>query len=74
MKLKLKRIVSMLTRMAMKFDSVAESPTEYHARVDYEHEHHFVEHEHDEEKPEQRDAPKIANSRICSEKPFLRSR
>ena len=60
MKLKLKRIVSMLTRMAMKFDGVVESPAEYHAKVDYEHEHHFVEHEHDDEKPKPNDAPKLA--------------
>jgi four helix bundle protein len=44
MKRKLKRIVSMLTRMAMKFDGVAESQTEYNAIDDYEH--RCAEHEH----------------------------
>jgi hypothetical protein len=52
MKRKLKRIVAMLTRMAMKFDGVAESQASYHSTVDYEHEH---EHEH-EEMPEPDDA------------------
>jgi four helix bundle protein len=47
MKVKLKRVVSMLTRMVMKADVVSERLTEYHARVDYEHEHRFAEHEHD---------------------------
>ncbi len=54
LKLKLKRIVSMLTRMAMNFDGVAESQAAYHAKVDYEHEHHCVEHEYDDKKPTQR--------------------
>ena len=47
MKRKLKRIVSMLTRMATKFDGVAESQAEYNAIDDYEHEHRCAEHEHD---------------------------
>jgi hypothetical protein len=38
MKKKLKRIVAMLTRMAMKFDGVAESQASYHATVEHEHE------------------------------------
>jgi hypothetical protein len=47
MKLKLKRIVSMLTRMVMKTDGVAESPAGYDAAdIDYEHEHRCAEHEH----------------------------
>ena len=41
----LKRIVARLTRMAMKFDGVAESDLMYRATVDYEHEHRFAEHE-----------------------------
>jgi four helix bundle protein len=45
--LKLKRIVSMLTRMVMKTDGVSEPPTGYDADIDYEHEHRCAEHEHD---------------------------
>lgn len=47
MKAMLHRIVAMLTRMVMKFDSVAESGADYHAGVDYEHEqeHRFAEHD-----------------------------
>ena len=52
MKQKLKRVVSMLTRMTMKLSGVAESQTEYTTIDDYEHEHRCAEHEH-EEKPEQ---------------------
>ena len=59
LKLKLKRIVSMLTRMVMKTDSVSESSARYDADVDYEH--RFAEHEHEEDKePEPRIAPKDA--------------
>ena len=47
MKLKLKRIVSMLTRMVMKSDAVSESSAGYDGNVDYEHEHRFAEHEHE---------------------------
>jgi four helix bundle protein len=47
MKAMLHRIVAMLTRMAMKFDGVAESSTEYYADIDYEYEHRDAEHEHD---------------------------
>ncbi len=47
MKAMLHRIVAMLTRMAMKFDGVAEPSAGYHAGVDYEHEHRCAEHEHD---------------------------
>ncbi|RLS71230.1 MAG: hypothetical protein DWH99_08830 [Planctomycetota bacterium] len=39
-------IVAMLTRMAMKFDGVSESSTEYNQSVDYEHDY---EHEHEHE-------------------------
>ena len=37
MKFKLKRIVSMLTRMAMKFDRVCESSIDYAVAIEYEH-------------------------------------
>jgi hypothetical protein len=46
MKAMLHRIVAMLTRMAMKFEGVAESSTEYEAEIDYDYEHRFAEHEH----------------------------
>jgi len=52
---RLVRIVAKLTRMAMKFDGVSESSSDYNSAVDYEHEHRpprRTEHEHDEE-PEQ---------------------
>ena len=59
LKSKLKRIVSMLTRMAMKFGSVSESPGVYAGDVDYEHEHRDAEHEHEEDKEPE---PRIALS------------
>jgi four helix bundle protein len=46
MKRKLQRIVSMLTRLAMKTENVAESQAEYVSDSDYEH--RFAEHEHEE--------------------------
>jgi four helix bundle protein len=46
LKLKLKRIVAMLTRMAMKFDGVSESLGGYDVGLDYEHRE--AEHEHEE--------------------------
>ena len=49
MKGKLRRIVSMLTRMAQKLDGVAEMQTEYQANIDYDHEHRSAEHEQDSE-------------------------
>jgi hypothetical protein len=55
MKAMLHRIVAMLTRMAMKFDGVAESSADYDAAIDYDYEHRFAEHEHEsqiEEAPE----------------------
>ncbi|MCY3006996.1 MAG: hypothetical protein NTV29_13620 [Planctomycetota bacterium] len=58
---RLVRIVAKLTRMAMKFDGVSESSSEYNSSVDYEREHRLprrTEHEHDEE-PEQNHAPKF---------------
>ena len=50
MKAKLKRIVSMLTRLAMRSDRVSESPPCYDSPVidyehEHEHEHRFAEHE-----------------------------
>ena len=48
MKGMLYRIVAMVTRMAMKFDGVAESDAEVHAEIDYDYEHRFAEHEHDD--------------------------
>ncbi len=39
LKSKLVRIVAMLTRMAMKFNGVSESPSDYYKSSDYEHEH-----------------------------------
>jgi len=48
MKAMLHRIVAMLTRMAMKFDGVAESSAAYDAVIDYDYEHRFAEHEHDQ--------------------------
>ena len=49
MKLQLKRIVSMLTRMATKFHGVSESSVGYALAIDYEHEHRDAEHEHERE-------------------------
>ena len=46
-KLKLKRIVSMLTRMVMKSDAVSELSAGYDTDIDYEHEHRCAEHEHE---------------------------
>ena len=63
MKRKPKRIVSMLTRMAMKLDGVAESQTGYNAVVDYDYEHRFAEHEH-EEGPEQMHAAECSIERF----------
>jgi hypothetical protein len=64
LKSKLVRIVAMLTRMAMKFDGVSESLSEYDQSGDYEHEHREAEHEHDEE-PEPSDADDVLD------RPFL---
>jgi four helix bundle protein len=47
MKAMLHRIVAMLTRMAMKFDGVAESIAVYNAEIDYDYEHRWAEHEHE---------------------------
>ena len=62
LKSKLVRIVAMLTRMAMKFDGVSESLSEYNQSGDYEHDYEH-EHEHDEE-PEPSDADEALDRRI----------
>ena len=54
LKSKLVRIVAMLTRMAMKFDGVSETLSEYNQSGEHEHEHEH-ENAHDEE-PEPSDA------------------
>ena len=67
MKAMLHRIVAMLTRMAVKFDGVAECSSEYNAGIDYDYEHRFAEHEHEpqtEETPEQCRQPKRPNGRL----------
>jgi len=56
LKSKLKRIVSMLTRMAVKLDGVTEPSFGYSVAIDYEHEHRDAEHEHGKE-PEPSRAP-----------------
>ena len=62
LKVKLKRIVSILTRMAMKFDGVREPSVVYAVAIDYEHEHRDAEHEHDRDKPEPCVGPKTPSS------------
>jgi hypothetical protein len=55
----LHRIVAMLTRMAMRFDGVAEQCAAYDAGIDYDNEHRCAEYEHEsqaEETPEPWDA------------------
>jgi hypothetical protein len=55
----LHRIVAMLTRMAMRFDGVAEQCAAYDAGIDYDYEHRCAEYEHEsqaEETPEPWDA------------------
>lgn len=52
LKSRLVRIVAMLTRMAMKFEGVSESSSEYNQFSEHEHEHRDAEHEHEKE-PEQ---------------------
>jgi hypothetical protein len=72
LKLTFKRIVLMLTRMAMKFDGARESTVDYARAIDHEHEHRDAEHEH-ERKPEPGDPPKIASGRFGNGKFFPRS-
>jgi four helix bundle protein len=58
-KVMLHRIVAMLTRMAMRFDGVAERCAAYDSEIDYDNEHRCAEHEHEsqaEETPEPWDA------------------
>ncbi len=45
MKAKIKRIVAMLSRLAIRSDHVTESPEWYDTGTDYEHEHRCAEHE-----------------------------
>lgn len=52
MKAMLHRIVAMLTRMAMKFDGVAEPNAAYDAAIDYDNEHRGAEHEHESQTKE----------------------
>jgi four helix bundle protein len=49
LKSKLVRIVSMLTRMAMKFDGIAEPQREFVLGSGCEYEHRSAEHEHDDD-------------------------
>ncbi|TWT56622.1 four helix bundle protein [Allorhodopirellula solitaria] len=69
----LKRIVSMLTRMAMKFDGVREPSVDYELGNDYEHEHPDAEHEH-ERKPEPSRAPKDGLRDYTNGKSIVRPR
>jgi four helix bundle protein len=73
MKLKLKRVVSMLTRMAIKFDGVGESSVDYAAAIDYEHEHRDAEHEH-ERGPEPSRAPEDGLRGFTNGKSIVRPR
>jgi four helix bundle protein len=52
MKVMLHRIVAMLTRMAMRFDGVAEQCAAYDAGIDYDYEHRCAEHEHESQAAE----------------------
>ena len=52
MKVMLHRIVAMLTRMAMRFDDVAEQCAAYDAEIDYDNEHRCAEHEHESQAAE----------------------
>ncbi len=45
LKAKLKRLVAMLTRLALRVESVSESPAPYGIDYEHEHEHRFAEHE-----------------------------
>jgi four helix bundle protein len=73
LKAKLKRIVAMLTRMAMKFDGIAESSVDYAVAIDYEHERRDAEHEH-ERKPEPGRAPEDGLRGFTDGKSFVRPR
>jgi len=64
LKRKLQRIVSMLTRMAMKGDGVGESQAEYRELVDDEHEHRFAEHEHEHRIPERSQNNRVDRSGV----------
>ncbi|MBL8810379.1 MAG: hypothetical protein JNM43_09415 [Planctomycetaceae bacterium] len=43
----LHRIIAMLTRMAMKFDGIAEPVAALDADIEYDNEHRCAEHEHE---------------------------
>ncbi|TWT97296.1 hypothetical protein Pla100_24480 [Neorhodopirellula pilleata] len=73
MKLTLKRIVSMLTRMAIKFDGVGEPSVDDAAVTDYELEHRDAEHEY-ERKPEPRRAPEDCLRGFTNGNSFVRPR
>ena len=63
LKLMLKRVVAMLTRLIARSDVVSESSTEYNAADEYEYRDAEYEYEHEEDKePEPRNAPKDAAS------------
>ena len=63
----------MLTRMAMKFDSVKEASVDYAVAIDYEHEHRDAEHEH-ERKPEPSRAPEDGLRGFTNGKSIVRPR
>ena len=73
LKSKLKRIVAMLTRMAMKFDGVKEPSVDYAVAIDYEHEHRDAEHEH-ERGPEPSRAPEDGLRGFTNGKSIVRPR
>ena len=62
LKAMLYRIVAMLTRMAMKFEGVAESSAENDAEIDCGNEHRVAEHEHNTP------TRKIARALSCTDK------
>ena len=68
LKSKLFRIVAMLTRMAMKFDGVSESLSEYKPSGDYDYEHREAEHEHEHEHDEE---PEPSDADEGLDRPFL---
>ena len=77
LKSKLKRIVAMLTRIAMKFDGVKEPSVDYAVAIDYEHEHEHehrdAEHEH-ERGPEPSRAPEDGLRGFTNGKTIVRPR
>ena len=55
------RIAAILTRMAMKFDGVADPRATYDAEIDYDNEHRCAEHEH-ESQTEECGSPRLADT------------